>query len=386
MSIRQKRPRIVLAFLIMFLAVILVVAGLGAYQFMKIQAIIKLSKAGAFAPPPTAVTTMIAEKTFWQPSLDTVGTVAAINGVTVSTDLAGVVTKIAFHSGTKVKAGDLLVQLNVDQENAQLAQAESQRDLTRLNLDRYKGLLAKRAISQSDFDSTDAAYHQASATVQQYQALIARKTLRAPFDGVTGIRQVNLGQFLNVGDPVVTLQSFDPIYVNFNLPQRNLSQIAVGYQVQVRVDAFGDEAFEGKITAINPMVDQTTRNVQIQATLPNPETKLRSGMYGRVSVIMPKSEAVIAIPSSSVHYAPYGDSVFIVSTLKGDDGKAAKVVKERFVKLGQTRGDMISIASGVEPGNEVVTSGVFRLRNNAPIIVNNQVQPGKELAPTPANS
>ena len=304
----------------------------------------------------------------------------------ISTDLADIVRQIAFESGSQVKAGELLIQLNTDQEEAQLAQAESQEYLAKLNLDRSKGLLVKKTIAQSDYDSTNAIYLQAVAMVNQYKALIARKTLRAPFDGMVGIQQVNLGQYLNAGDAVVTLQSFDPIYVNFNLPQQHLSKLATGQEVQVKVDTFGSRLFVGKITAINQLVDVNSHNVQIQATLPNADRKLWPGMYVKVSVVLPNEQKVIAIPSSSIHYAPYGDSVFIVEELKDSKGKTFRGVREQFVKLGQAQGDLVSIVSGLKPGEEVVTSGVFRLKNNVPVIVNNKIQPGSEITPAPADS
>ena len=378
--------KFIVAFLLMLVVVAVIYFGLGYFKVNQIMGFVQLAKSGAFAPPPTAVTTTVAEKSQWQPSLETIGTVAAINGVTISTDLAGIVSKIAFESGSQVKAGDLLVQLNTDQEQAQLAQAEAQRDFTQITFTRNEGLLAKRTVSQSDFDSAVAQFHQALATVDQFKALIARKTLRAPFSGVVGIRQINLGQYLNTGDAVVTLQSFDPIYVNFNLPQQNLSQVTVGQPVEVTLDAYGDKVFTGKITAINSLVDQNSRNVQIQATLPNSETQLRPGMYAKVKVVLPDSQEVIAIPSSSIHYAPYGDSVFVVSEMKSEDGKTYKGVKEQFVKLGQSKGDLTAILSGVNPGDELVTSGVFRLKSGAAIIVNNKSAPGSEISPNPSDS
>ena len=215
-------------------------------------------------------------------------------------------------------------------------------------------MVAKKTVSQSDFDSANAQFRQAKATVDQFKALIARKTLRAPFAGVVGIRQINLGQYLNTGDAVVTLQSFDPIYVNFSLPQQNLSQLTVGQAVEINMDAYGDKVFPGKITAINSLVDQNSRNVQIQATLPNSETQLRPGMFAKVKVVLPEAQEVIAIPSSSIHYAPYGDSVFIVSELKSDAGKTFKGVKEQFVKLGQSRGDLTAIVSGLKPDDQII--------------------------------
>ena len=388
-SVTKRKPRwkFWLAFLVVLIGLGFLVFGLGFFKFTQIQGFIALAKSGAFAPPPTAISTVVAKQTSWQPTLDTIGSVVAINGVTVSTDLAGIVSQIAFESGAKVHAGDLLVHLDTSQEEAQLHQAEAQRDLAQVNLKRNTGLLASKTISQSDYDTSEATFRQMQATVDQYRAVIARKTLRAAFNGIVGIRQANLGQYLSTGDPVVTLQSFDPIYVNFSLPQQNLSKLAVGQTVELHADAFDNEAFAGKINAINSLVDQTTRNVQVQATLSNPDAKLRPGMFVKVSVLMNESKEVIAIPATAIHYAPYGDSIFIVSDMKDpQSGKPYKGVREQFVKVGQARGDLVAIDSGLKPGEEVATSGVFRLRNSAPVVVNNQTKPGAELRPTPSNS
>jgi len=382
----RKRPPYIRATLIAIVLLIVIFVTLGYFKVQQFMGFAAMAKAGFFKTPPVAVTTTVAAQSEWQPTLDTIGTVTAINGVTVSTDLAGIVDKLAFTSGTVVKAGDLLVHLNTDQEQAQLEQAQAQLTLAQLTLNRDRDLLAKRTISQQEYDTAEATYRQNQATVDQFRALIARKTLRAPFDGVVGIRQVNLGQYLNTGDAVVTLQSFDPIYVNFTLPQQDLSKLAVGQQVDVRLDAYVDAIFPGQINAVNSMVDQATRNVQVQATLQNAEQKLRPGMFAKVSVILPQREQVIALPVSSVHYAPYGDSVFIVGDDKDEDGKPIKSVKEQFVKLGTARGDLIAIVSGVKPGDEVVTAGVFRLKSGAAVIINNKVQPNSEASPTPANS
>lgn len=384
---KKRRPPYIRAILIAIVLLAAIIGILGYFKVTQIMGFMALAKSGAFTPPPTAVTTTVASQSEWQPTLDTIGTVTAINGVTVSTDLAGIVDKIAFTSGACVKAGDLLVHLNTDQEQAQLEQAQAQLELARLTLNRDRDLLAKRTISQQDYDTAEATYRQNQATVDQYKALIARKTLRAPFDGVVGIRQANLGQYLNTGDAVVTIQSFDPIYVNFTLPQQDLSKLGVGQQVDVRLDAYGNTVFPGKINAINSMVDQATRNIQIQATLQNSDLKLRPGMFAKVSVILPERQAVIALPASSVHYAPYGDSVFIVSDGKDETtGKPNKSVKEQFVKLGAAKGDLVSVASGVKPGDEVVTSGVFRLKSGSAVIINNEIQPNSEPSPTPPNS
>jgi membrane fusion protein (multidrug efflux system) len=388
-SVTKRKPRwkFWLAFLVLLAGLGLLVFGLGFFKFTQIRGFITLAKSGAFAPAPTAVSTEVAKQTSWQPTLDTIGSVAAINGVTVSTDLAGIVSQIAFESGAKVHAGDLLMHLDTSQEEAQLHQAEAQRDLAQVNLKRNTDLLAKRTISQSDYDTSEATFRQTQATVDQYKALIGRKTLKAAFDGIVGIRQANLGQYLNTGDPVVTLQSYDPIYVNFSLPQQDLSKLAVGQTVELHADAFEKETFTGKINAINSLVDQATRNVQIQATLSNPDAKLRPGMFVKVSVLMNESKPVVAIPATAIHYAPYGDSIFIVTDMKDpQSGKSYKGVREQFVKVGQTRGDLVAIVSGLKPGEEVATSGVFRLRNAAPIVVNNQTKPEAELRPTPSDS
>jgi membrane fusion protein (multidrug efflux system) len=373
-------------FVVLFGLFLAVVFGFGFVKFTQIQGFISLSKSGAFEPPPTAVTTDIAKQSEWQPTLESVGSVTAVNGVTVSTDLAGIVRQIAFESGSKVRAGDLLVRLDTTQEEAQLHQAEAQRDWASVSLKRDKDLLAKHAISQSDYDNAEATSRQTQGSVDQYNALIARKTLRAPFDGVSGIRQVNLGQYLKEGDAIVTVQAFDPIYVNFSLPQQDLSKLSVGQPVALRVDAFADRTFDGKITAINSLVDQATRNIQVQATLANHDWLLRPGMFAKVSVLMSERQNVVAIPATAIHYAPYGDSIFIVSEMQDHQGKEYKGVKEQFIKTGQSRGDMIAIVSGLKPGEEVVTSGVFRLKSGAHVIVNNRIKPDSDLAPHPSDS
>src|SRR3984957_1913227 len=314
----KKKPfwKYLVFFVVLFGVFLAIGFGFGFVKFSEIQGFIQMAKSGAFEPPPTAVTTEVAKQSEWQPTLESVGTVTAVNGVTVSTDLAGIVRQIAFDSGNKVHAGDLLLRLDTTQEEAQLHQAEAQRDWASVSLKRDKDLVEKHAISQSDYDNAEATYRQNQASVDQFNALIARKTLRAPFDGVVGIRQVNLGQYLKEGDPIVTLQAFDPIYVNFSLPQQDLSKLAVGEPVALHVDAFGDRTFEGKITAINSLVDQATRNVQIQATLANLDSLLRPGMFAKTSVILSDKQNVVAIPATAIHYAPYGDSIFIVTGMK----------------------------------------------------------------------
>jgi membrane fusion protein, multidrug efflux system len=382
----RTRIRLILSFVVMFVLVGLVIFGLGFYKVSQIMAYIKRAQSGAFAPPPTAVTTEVAQASGWRPYLETIGSIAAINGVTRSTDLAGTVVQLAFESGTKVHAGDLLVQLDIKQEQAQLKQAEAQRDLATANLKRNRELVAKRTISQSDCDSSEADYRSAQANVEAIKATIAKKTIRAPFEGMVGIRQVNLGQYVSPGQAIVSLQAFDPTYVNFNIPQQTLGSVVIGHKVEIHVNAFPNEIFNGQVTAINSQIDENSRNAQVQATLRNPDGKLRPGMFAKVDITVGEDRDVVAIPASSINYTPDGESVYIVSDLTGKDGKPFKGVKLQPVKVGQSRGDMIVVTNGLKPGDVIVSSGVFRLRDGAKIIINNAVRPGSELAPRPADS
>jgi membrane fusion protein (multidrug efflux system) len=357
------------------------ITGLGFLKFRQFQAM-----AGEFAamqPPPDAVTTIVAAQDEWPSTLNAIGTVAAVQGVTVSADLPGVVARIAFDSGSTVQKGDILVQLDTRQEQAQLAGAESQLELARVNFERMQGLVQQDAVSRAEFDAASAGHRQAEARIAEIRATIERKTIRAPFSGVLGIRQVNLGQYLTGGSPVVPLQSLDPVYVNFGVPQQDATQIRPGRRVQVAVGEQGGPGFTGRITAIDSVVDPTTRNVQAQATLPNPGGKLRPGMFVQTQVMLGQSKPMIALPASAINYAPYGDSVFIVSDLKNPQGQPYRGVRQQVVKLGPARGDQVAVLSGVKPGEEVVTSGVFKLRNGAPVQVNNTVQPGNSASPQP---
>ena len=357
------------------------ITGLGFLKFRQFQAM-----AGEFAamqPPPDAVTTIVAAQDEWPSTLNAIGTVAAVQGVTVSADLPGVVARIAFDSGSTVQKGDILVQLDTRQEQAQLAGAESQLELARVNFERMQGLVQQDAVSRAEFDAASAGHRQAEARIAEIRATIERKTIRAPFSGVLGIRQVNLGQYLTGGSPVVPLQSLDPVYVNFGVPQQDATQIRPGRRVQVAVGEQGGTGFTGRITAIDSVVDPTTRNVQAQATLPNPGGKLRPGMFVQTQVMLGQSKPMIALPASAINYAPYGDSVFIVSDLKNPQGQPYRGVRQQVVKLGPARGDQVAVLSGVKPGEEVVTSGVFKLRNGAPVQVNNTVQPGNSASPQP---
>jgi membrane fusion protein (multidrug efflux system) len=309
-----------------------------------------------------------AEKLRWQPYLETVGTLTAVNGVTVSTELGGNVVEVHFDSGAPVVKGDLLVQINIEREKAQLIQAQAKRDLAKVNLDRDRSLLTQHTISQSTYDSAEADYRQNDGSVAEAQSIIDKKTIRAPFDGVAGIRQVNVGQYLSVGQAIVTLQSFDPVYADFQLPQDSLGKIATGNAVEVFTDTYR-EPFHGVITAINSEVEQGSRYIKVRATVPNADLRLRPGMFAKVNVQTGAEGDVIAVPVAAVRSAPYGDSVFVVVDEKPATGKPVKRLAQHFVKLGQTRNDRVSITSGLEAGATVVKSEVFRLRNGAEVTV-----------------
>jgi len=362
----------------------LIVAGLGFVKFKQIQTAI--GQAAAFQPPPEAVTTIVAEAAEWPATLNAIGTMAAVQGVTVSADLPGTVDSIGFESGQIVREGEVLALLDTRQEQAQLAAAEAQRELARLNYERMQGLLAGRVISQAEFDRANADYRQTDARVGEIKAAVERKTIRAPFSGVLGIRRVNLGQYMSGGDALVTLQSMNPIYVNFGVPQQSIAEMRTGRTVRVTADELPNVAFTGRITAIDSAVDTSTRNVQVQATLANPGGRLRPGMFVKAAVALGAASAVVALPASAISYAPYGDSVFVVGDLKDRNGASYRGVRQQFVKLGESRGDQISVVSGLKPGDEVVTSGVFKLRNGAAVLVNNKVRPANNLAPKPENS
>jgi membrane fusion protein (multidrug efflux system) len=365
--------------ILMLLAMILLVGGIlgfklfGRYMMNKSLA--------AQKPPPAAVSTIAAREESWQPALHAVGTFAAVQGIIVSTQLDGAVTQVAFDSGAVVKEGDLLVQQDISAEEAQLASAEAAAVLARLSLDRAKDLRAQGTNAQADLDAATAGFQQAQANVAGIKATIAKKTICAPFAGRLGIRQVNLGQFLRSGTDIVPLQALDPIYLDFALPQQTAAQVAVGQAVRVTVDAFPGEVFAGTVTAVNPNVDDATRNFQLQATLKNADGRLHPGMFGSVEVQLPATEKVLTVPLSAIVYNPYGNAVYIVEN-QGKDG-GGLIVRQQYVTTGATRGDQVAVTKGVKPGDVVVTAGQLKLRNGASIVVNNSVTPSDSAAPQP---
>ncbi len=363
--------------------VVVVLTGLGFVKFRQVQSAVHAS---AFQPPPEAVTSIVVQREHWPATMALIGTMEAVQGVTVSADLPGIVARINFDSGKSVRAGDVLVELDTRQERAQLASLEAQRDLARVNFGRMQRLVNEGVISRMDYDQATAQQKATEANVAEIRATIERKTIRAPFSGILGIRQVNLGQYLSAGQGIVPLQSLNPIYVNFGVPQQTAAQVHVGRALRVTKEDLPSTAFSGRVTAVDSVVNEATRNVQIQATLPNPEGKLRPGMFVQVEVVLGAGQSVMALPASAINYAPYGDSVFVITDLKDASGKTYRGVHQQFVKVEGSRGDQVAIISGVNPGDEVVTSGVFKLRNGAAVQVNNKVQPGNNPAPKPEDS
>ncbi|HVO82229.1 MAG TPA: efflux RND transporter periplasmic adaptor subunit [Terriglobales bacterium] len=370
--------------MVLMLGVVAVLlTALGFVKFRQVQTAVQ---AAAFQPPPEAVTSVVARREQWPATMSVVGTVEAVHGVTVSADLPGTVETIHFDSGQSVRAGEVLVELDTRQERAQLAALEAQRDLARVNYRRMQRLANEGVISRMEYDQATAQQKATEANVAEVHATIQRKTIRAPFSGILGIRKVNLGQYLSAGDAVVPLQSLNPIYVNVGLPQQALGQVKVGHNLRVACDDLPGQVFSGRVTAIDSVVDEATRNVQVQATLANPQGKLRPGMFVQVEVVLGASRPVIALPASAISYAPYGDSVFIITDLKDQKGQTYRGVRQQFVKVDGSRGDQVAVVSGVNPGDEVVSSGVFKLRNGAAVQVNNKVQPENNPAPKPEDS
>ena len=336
--------------------------------------------------PPETVTADKVRRDRWPNSVSATGSLVAVQGVTVSAELGGKIEEITFESGDRVETGDLLVRIDVSAEVAQLRSAEAAAKLARINLDRNRDLRANKTVSQADLDSAEANFKQANAQVDNVRAAIAKKTLRAPFEGQLGIRQVNLGQIVDQGTPVVTLQTIDPIYVDFSLPQRQFSILAPGTEVGVTTDAAPDQVFTGKIIAVNPEIDEMTRSVRARATLTNTGELLRPGMFANVEVMLPNEEEVLAIPATAVLYAPYGDTVFVVDEVADEaSGKQQLMLRQQIVRLGDTRGDFVAVETGLKEGERVVTSGVFKLRPKMTVVVDNTLAPEARMAPTPAN-
>jgi len=372
------KSKIVLALVI----IVLIVGGLAGIKALQIRKLTTLP----FVVPPETIASAIATEQPWEATLSAIGSVTTVQGVTLATELAGVVKEIPFTSGATVAKGDLLLRFDTAFEAAELRAAEAQVDLARLTAERMRKLRSDNTLSQAELDTAEASLKQLQANADVIRATIDKKTIRAPFAGRLGIRLVNLGEYLEAGKPIVSLQSLSPIYVEFSLPQQEVGKLKPGLPVRFETDAFPERKFTGTLTAINPQLDSTTRSVRVQATIPNEEQLLRPGMFARVEVLLPTHEKVLVIPVTALLSAPFGDSVFIIEPKPADtNGPAGLTVRQQFIRTGQVRGDFVSVASGLKAGEKVVSAGQFKLRKGMMVQENNEMTPKASEKPRPSD-
>jgi len=362
------------------LALVVLLAGIKAMQIGKMMRSPQMM-------PATTVTSAEVKEEDWAPTLSSVGSVSAVQGAVISVELAGIVSEISFENGAEAKKGDVLMKLDTSQEEALLRSAAAEAQLARTDLERSRDLAMKKVVSSAELDSAQSKFTRLNAVVDQMRSNIAKKTVIAPFDGQLGIRQVNVGQMINAGQQVIALTSLDSVYVDFALPEQHLSKLTKDLEVRVRVDALPGREFKGKLTAINSMLDPVTRNVPLQATLENTDHALHPGMFAKVDVVLPVKESVLAIPATAISYAPYGDSVFVIEKKKdAKSGRESQVLRQQFVRTGETRGDFVTVTNGLKAGEVIVSSGVFKLRNGMEVTINNQLAPKPEISPSPAQT
>jgi len=362
------------------IALVVVLVGIKVLQIGKMMST-------PMVMPATTVSSATVKEEDWAPTLSAVGSVSAVQGAIVSTELGGVVAEIGFPNGGEAKKGEVLLKLDSSSEEAQLRTAEADLELARANLQRTRDLTARKVVSKQELDAAQSAFGQKQGTVDNMRAFIAKKQVQAPFDGELGIRQVNVGQMINAGQQVVSLQALDPVYVDFALPQQEISKLAPGLEARVRTDAIPGREFTGKLTALNSMVDTVTRNVTVQATLENADHALKPGMFVKIDIVLPQKSKTLVIPGSAVSYAPYGDSVFVIENKKDPKtGKKSQMLRQAFVRIGEARGDFVSVTRGLKTGDIVVSTGVFKLRNGMPVTINNDLAPKPQLNPTPEDS
>jgi membrane fusion protein (multidrug efflux system) len=369
-------------------AILILIVIISMLAIPKVLQIKTLIKAGEEASePPVKISTVVVREEKWQGLVKSIGTVVAVHGVTLTPEIAGTVQDITFESGAVVAKDDVLLRMDVSSEEAQLRAVESQAELARINLKRAQALRADNTVSQSELDTAEATLKQYEANADAIRTTIRKKTIRAPFAGRLGIRQVNLGQYLDAGKSIVSLQSLEPVYVNFSLPQQELSRIKTGMRVRITSDASPDREFEGALTAVNPDLDPVTRSVGLQATFENGEQVLRPGMFVRVNVLLPEEKAVLVIPATAVLSAPFGDSVYVVESRQSTNGAAAGLfVRQQFIRLGQNRGNLLSVESGLKAGDRIVGAGLFKLRNDMPVTENNAIAPDTSATTAPSDS
>jgi membrane fusion protein, multidrug efflux system len=373
-------------FLVLFLVAI-VAGGLVGVKILQIRAMIDQSE--SFSMPPAVVSTVNATAASWETVYSAVGSVTAVQGLTMTAETPGKVVHIDFDSGDRVEAGDLLAQLDISEETARLRELEAGEHLARVNLRRIESLVAQRSTAKAEYDAALAEHRQILAQIDALKAFIAKKTIRAPFNGVLGIRRINLGQNLGDSDVIVTLQRLDRVFVEFSLPQQQVASVLHGATVRVTTDALPGQDREGRLLAVEPLADSATRMVRMQAELDNPGEILRPGMFVKVGVVLPEVREVTLIPSTAVLYAAYSDSVFVVEPAADSsetDATAGLTLRQQFVTLGERRGDFVAVERGLEPGQTVVSTGVFKYRNGQSVVVDNSLAPEFEISPTPENS
>src|SRR6266404_4412679 len=380
-SVRPRRRwRSVIIAMGLLVAIVVCVFGVKALQIGKMMTT-------KMVMPPTTVSSATVKEEDWAPTLSAVGSLSAVQGAVISTELAGIVSEISFENGAEAKKGDVLMKLDTSQEEALLRSAAAEAQLARTDLERSRDLAMKKVVSSAELDSAQSKFTRLNAVVDQMRSNIRKKTLVAPFDGQLGIRQVNVGQMINPGQQVVALTSLDPVYVDFALPQQHLGKLSHGLEVRVTTDALPSRVFPGKLTAVNSMVDTATRNVSVQATLENPDHALRPGMFAKAEVVLPEKSPALIIPGSAVSYAPFGDSVFVIEKKKDEKtGKESQAIRQQFVRVGESRGDFVSITQGLKAGEIVVSTGVFKLRNGMAVTISNELAPKPQTNPTPGDS
>lgn len=371
----------------LIIAVVIVLCVVGALVGTKAMQFKKLASSPWVQPPETIASAVVHPET-WETTIEAVGSIDAVQGVTVTPEVSGTVSEIAFESGGMVQKGDLLLKLDTSTEEAQLKAAQAQLEWAQVSVERARKLSADSTVSKSELDQAEAAWKQAKANVDALQATIEKKTIRAPFAGQLGIRQVNLGEYLNSGKAIVSLQSLAPVYADFSLPQQELARLKTGMVVRVTTDTYTNRQFVGTLTAINPDLDATTRNVRLQATFENADQLLRPGMFARVEVVLPGEQAVLAIPSTSILSAPFGDSVYVIepgtnAPAGGTNSGPQYVVRQQFITTGRTRGDFVSVLKGLKAGDKIVSAGVFKLRNGSAVVENNEITPKAVEKPKP---
>ncbi|MFW5874404.1 MAG: efflux RND transporter periplasmic adaptor subunit [Verrucomicrobiota bacterium] len=371
--------------LAVILGVALVLAALVFTKFAQFGAMAEAGENGG--PPPATVSVTTPREDVWETRLKAVGSIEPVRGILIQAESPGIVDSIGFENGQYVKRGDLLVQLDIGVEKAQLRAAEATAQLARTEFERARSLREGGNVPQSQLDRAAADLERAEAEIENLKAVIDRKTIRAPFDGRVGIRQINVGQYVPVGALIVSLQSDERVYVNFTLPQKALSRIETGMTVELTSDAYPEEVFAGELTAVSPEVDPTTRSVALQGTVENPDGFLRSGLFVNIELVSKESEEVLLIPGTAILYAPYGNSVFVVETVRDEaSGEESLVAKQTFIRIGRTRGDFVSVVEGLRPDQRIVSAGAFKLKNGDTITINNELEPGPELEPEVDNS